>query len=797
MYCKKCGAQILENETKCPKCGTDNIAENISAAGKERAIPRGFSSKKNILTIIIAAFLLIGGGITAVAVTSYNSPSAKLSRALSLAERYLSEQNYEQAVIEFQKVLEIEPMNVDAYLGLADAYLGLEQIDNALDILEAGCEKTSNERVLSKRQKILLEQARACFGSGDTDGALRIVDDILSYDSNCTDAYLLSADIYESLENYDRAVEILEIGLEKTQNEDISKRLNEIKALRALKSADKYLSEKKYEKAIAEYKNALSADEKCIRAYMGTADSYIAMENDTAAIDNLQIGFDQTSDADIKARLDELRVALALKNGTKKLSEKKFEEAAAEFQNALQIDEKCVDAYIGMADAFVGLNEFDKAIDKLQNGFDKTRDKTVKTKLDNLKVSEYLKKGNKLLAEKKYTESENKFENALKLDEKCVNAYIGIADSYIGSEKNDDAINILETGFDKTKDDTIHKKLLNLKKEKALKLGQHYLSQNEFNKAIDEFNKVIAIDNKCVEGYIGKSDSYVGLSDNDKGIDALQTGYDKTKNEDLYSRLQALKKSAYLDRARKYLGQKDYANAAPEYQKVLDIDNMCVEAYHGRSDALAGLGQKNDACSVLFNGWSLTWDSGLRERLFELRMNDVSLSPQMSTYQPLNDTVNRILSQITTTDMDNYHKAKACFDYLVNNCKYGSNGSAVVLEYSDLFIPYRYWEKAAYNMLETQWGVCNDYSAAFTALTRGLGFKTVLRTGSTHGSGHVWCVMNIDGSEYIFDPQIEDNLTNGYHSASEGGTINYIRFCKTYSELPGQYEPSDYVNMYD
>ena len=111
MTCKNCGAEIPENAKFCPKCGASNNAEemNVSAAGSERAVPRGFSSKKNIIIFIIAAVLLIGGGVTAFAVVNSHSASSGITDKLQLAERYLSEQNYEQAIIEYQKILEIEP----------------------------------------------------------------------------------------------------------------------------------------------------------------------------------------------------------------------------------------------------------------------------------------------------------------------------------------------------------------------------------------------------------------------------------------------------------------------------------------------------------------------------------------------------------------------------------------------------------------------------------------------------------------------------------------------------------------
>ncbi|MCX4357543.1 MAG: leucine-rich repeat domain-containing protein, partial [Oscillospiraceae bacterium] len=108
-----------------------------------------FSSKKNIIIIIIAALLALGVGGTAIALGISNMPANRVSRYMGAAERYLSEQNYEQAVIEFQRILEIEPMNVDAYLGLADAYLGLGDTEKAIEILREGLEKTSDDRIKS------------------------------------------------------------------------------------------------------------------------------------------------------------------------------------------------------------------------------------------------------------------------------------------------------------------------------------------------------------------------------------------------------------------------------------------------------------------------------------------------------------------------------------------------------------------------------------------------------------------------------------------------------------------------
>ncbi len=166
MFCENCGAELQQKDDKfvCPNCGAEvdltapeqtlSISQFNTETASEYITPRGFSSKKNIIIIILAAILVLGlgVGITAIAIT--NSPSFKVSQGIDLAERYLSEQNYEQAIIEYEKVLEIEPMNVDAYLGLANAYERSGDIDKAIEILREGLEMTGDERIKEKLDEL-------------------------------------------------------------------------------------------------------------------------------------------------------------------------------------------------------------------------------------------------------------------------------------------------------------------------------------------------------------------------------------------------------------------------------------------------------------------------------------------------------------------------------------------------------------------------------------------------------------------------------------------------------------------
>ena len=168
-------------------------------------------------------------------------------------------------------------------------------------------------------------------------------------------------------------------------------------------------------------------------------------------------------------------------------------------------------------------------------------------------------------------------------------------------------------------------------------------------------------------------------------------------------------------------------------------------------------------------------------------LNSVQLTPVKTGRVSADRVVEEILSQITTPEMDTYSKVKACYDYLINNTEYAPAGDDAPADAQDAdFIEYG--ADSAYATLTRHIGVCDDYSDAFAAMVRAIGLNCYNIIGSTHkASGemtpHDWNVIKINGTEYVFDAEIEDVI-------AKGGAIGYHRFCVTYGEVPGKYEPS-------
>ena len=67
-----------------------------------------------------------------------------------LGMRYLNEGNYEEAVIAFEAAIEIDPKRPEAYLGAADAYVGLGDYASARSILERGYAETGDGSLKSR-----------------------------------------------------------------------------------------------------------------------------------------------------------------------------------------------------------------------------------------------------------------------------------------------------------------------------------------------------------------------------------------------------------------------------------------------------------------------------------------------------------------------------------------------------------------------------------------------------------------------------------------------------------------------
>ena len=134
------------------------------------------------------AMLLVGLFLVACA-----SKATKAVEKVELGQKYLTELNYTEAVASFTEAIGLDPENIPAYMGRAEAYVALEQYDDAKADYTTAIEKTADQPYM---------QAQAYAGRAEVNE--------------------LTEDLQDAESDYEAAQELLEaedIG-EKAQVED-------------------------------------------------------------------------------------------------------------------------------------------------------------------------------------------------------------------------------------------------------------------------------------------------------------------------------------------------------------------------------------------------------------------------------------------------------------------------------------------------------------------------------------------------------------------------------------------------
>lgn len=110
--------------------------------------------------ISICILVICISGVVTSCLSAENPISA--DELLELGEKYLLELDYETAIICFKELIEIEPNNVRAFIGLADAYIGLDDIDAAIEALEYGLEESGGRSAIQRKlDRLLLDASSA------------------------------------------------------------------------------------------------------------------------------------------------------------------------------------------------------------------------------------------------------------------------------------------------------------------------------------------------------------------------------------------------------------------------------------------------------------------------------------------------------------------------------------------------------------------------------------------------------------------------------------------------------------
>lgn len=231
------------------------MAENNNEIAKKKSVPIWA-----IVAGVVAIIAVIG---VAIAILAQGSPAKKYKEKIELAEKYLEEMQYEQAIAAYEEAIAIDPKNVTAYIELADVYLEMadnsiddgdddlarEYIEEAIDVLEDGIDnvgKKDAKKLKAKIEEIEDEYSEyldleddkksdktASLGIDDSDKSYEAVMErideykrLLDEDPYNVDAYIGIINAYIDINDFDNALLWAEKGYEMTGDDAIKQLLD-------------------------------------------------------------------------------------------------------------------------------------------------------------------------------------------------------------------------------------------------------------------------------------------------------------------------------------------------------------------------------------------------------------------------------------------------------------------------------------------------------------------------------------------------------------------------------------------
>lgn len=242
-YCNQCGQQLPDEARFCGACGaslTEPIIDSAATIALADAPPgteikvseamglrndqdnssnaQGYETpientkqkrlglKWKIIISSVLAIFMVAGGIWG----WWNmSTESRVQAKLDLAVKYLSENNYEKAVLAYNDAIKIEPKEVLAYQGLAKTYTLQGKYDEAKDTYDRGLAVTSAD----DKTSLQLSQAGMYIDQNNLATAEKTLQDIIAKKTDCIEAYQGLSMIYSLLNDREKARQIIEKAL--------------------------------------------------------------------------------------------------------------------------------------------------------------------------------------------------------------------------------------------------------------------------------------------------------------------------------------------------------------------------------------------------------------------------------------------------------------------------------------------------------------------------------------------------------------------------------------------------------
>ena len=265
------------------------------------------SAIKHIAALFVIAVLMSACSSSINPVQTETIVTETWQELYDLGMRYLTDGNYEEAIIAFTRAIDIDSKQYLPYEGRGDAYYGIGQnatdasvlTNNENTYLNAISDYKTAVELSPEQANVFVKLGTAYSVTEEYTSAIDAYTSALAIESKLTEALVGRGDAYIEL----IAQRMAEIDVrEKEDSEEDNTEEG------ALEENDELPDEivELYNKAKEDYLSAMELDNQVTELYLKVADIYTALKDNDSAISILEKGYEITGDETIASRLAEL-----------------------------------------------------------------------------------------------------------------------------------------------------------------------------------------------------------------------------------------------------------------------------------------------------------------------------------------------------------------------------------------------------------------------------------------------------------------------------------------------------------
>jgi len=250
---------------------------------------------------------------------------------------YIELNEYEQAIKDFNKVIELNPNYAEAYYGRGYAYAELNEYERAI-------EDYSNAIKLNpKFAEAYNNRGLAYVKLNEYERAIKDYDKAIALNPAFAEAYYNRGNAYVKLNEYERAI----------KDYDKAIALNPAFAEAYYNRGNAYAELNEYERAIEDFSNTIKLDPNDAKAYYNRGNAYAKLNEHERAIED----YDRTIELNpnYAKAYNNRGIAYAKLN--------KHERAIEDFSKAIALNPDDAEAYSNRGIAYAKLNKYERAIE--------------------------------------------------------------------------------------------------------------------------------------------------------------------------------------------------------------------------------------------------------------------------------------------------------------------------------------------------------------------------------------------------------------------------------------------------